>query len=275
MPKDYINYHIIAGIGKSDVFISNHDSLEKLKIFYNNKRDWLFGYLSYDLKNEIEDLNSDNIDNFNADNMSFFIPEYVLLLKNDQLQIETYHSKYKCDKFVRELDFSNLLHSVVDVEFSRRVDKEVYLQTVNKIKTHIKRGDIYELNYCQEFYSNKPKILPEVIFFELNKLMQTPFSSFLKLKDKCILSVSPERFLRKKGNHILSQPIKGTKKRGINIILGYGDLTKYAVDGFGKKAIFFKDEENLKSYLRENITSKDVILIKGSRGMKMEKFKNV
>ena len=65
------------------------------------------------------------------------------------------------------------------------------------------------------------------------------------------------------------------KKRGINIILGYGDLTKYAVDGFGKKAIFFKDEENLKSYLRENITSKDVILIKGSRGMKMEKFKNV
>ena len=65
------------------------------------------------------------------------------------------------------------------------------------------------------------------------------------------------------------------KKRGINIILGYGDLTKYAVDGFGKKAIFFKDEENLKSYLRENISSKDVILIKGSRGMKMEKFKNV
>ena len=65
------------------------------------------------------------------------------------------------------------------------------------------------------------------------------------------------------------------KKMGINVILGYGDLTKYAVDGFGKKAIFIKDEENLKSYLRENITSKDVILIKGYRGMKMEKFKNV
>ena len=65
------------------------------------------------------------------------------------------------------------------------------------------------------------------------------------------------------------------KKMGINVILGYGDLTKYAVDGFGKKAIFFKDEENLKSYLKENITSKDVILIKGSRGMEMEKFKNV
>ena len=65
------------------------------------------------------------------------------------------------------------------------------------------------------------------------------------------------------------------KKKGINTILGYGDLTKYTIEGFGKGARFFKDEKNLKFYLKENITSKDVILIKGSRGMKMERFKNV
>ena len=129
LPKDYISYDIIAGIGKSDVFISNHvDSFEKLVQFFKNKRDWLFGYLSYDLKNEIEDLNSDNIDNFNADNMSFFVPEYVLLLKNDQLQIETY--------IVQNINVTNLLENLIsqiyymvwlEVEFSRRVDKEVYL----------------------------------------------------------------------------------------------------------------------------------------------------
>ena len=65
------------------------------------------------------------------------------------------------------------------------------------------------------------------------------------------------------------------KKKGINTILGYGDLTKYTIEGFGKGARFFKNEKNLKSYLKENITSKDVILIKGSRGMKMERFKDV
>ena len=65
------------------------------------------------------------------------------------------------------------------------------------------------------------------------------------------------------------------KKKGINTILGYGYLTKYTVEGFGKGARFFQDEKNLKLYLKENVTSKDVILIKGSRGMKMEKFKNV
>ena len=65
------------------------------------------------------------------------------------------------------------------------------------------------------------------------------------------------------------------KANGINIVLGFGELTKETIKAFGKKGIFFDSEESLKSYLINNITSKDVILIKGSRGMKMERFINV
>ena len=65
------------------------------------------------------------------------------------------------------------------------------------------------------------------------------------------------------------------KANGINIVLGFGELTKETIKAFGKKGIFFDNEESLKSYLKKNITSKDVILIKGSRGMKMERFINV
>jgi UDP-N-acetylmuramoyl-tripeptide--D-alanyl-D-alanine ligase len=65
------------------------------------------------------------------------------------------------------------------------------------------------------------------------------------------------------------------KANGINIVLGFGELTKETIKAFGKKGIFFDNEESLKSYLIKNITSKDVILIKGSRGMKMERFINV
>ena len=61
----------------------------------------------------------------------------------------------------------------------------------------------------------------------------------------------------------------------IDIFLGFGDLTKYSVNSFGKKGLFFKSENDLRKYLNENINSKDVVLLKGSRGMKMERFINV
>tara|TARA_B100001175_G_scaffold134469_1_gene114300 strand:+ start:5992 stop:7332 length:1341 start_codon:yes stop_codon:yes gene_type:complete len=68
---------------------------------------------------------------------------------------------------------------------------------------------------------------------------------------------------------------KYAKKKGINLLLGYGNLTEHAIKGFGEKGIFFDNESDLKRYLKQNITSKDVILIKGSRGMRMERFINV
>ena len=64
-----------------------------------------------------------------------------------------------------------------------------------------------------------------------------------------------------------------TKK--IDIFLGFGDLTKYAVKGFGKNGIFFNNEILLREFLKKNIQSKDVVLIKGSRGMKMERYIDV
>jgi UDP-N-acetylmuramoyl-tripeptide--D-alanyl-D-alanine ligase len=61
----------------------------------------------------------------------------------------------------------------------------------------------------------------------------------------------------------------------IDIFLGFGNLTKYSVESFGKKGFFYKNEDDLRKYLRKNINSNDVVLLKGSRGMKMERFINV
>ena len=218
LPRDYINYDLLAGVGLNYSLSSNHNSFEKLKQFHLQKKDWLFGYLSYDLKNETEELSSNNIDKFNTDNLSFFVPEYVFLLNNQELEVQTYNSKEICDDFVKSFNFSDLLIDEVKINFSRRENKKSYLRKVQKIKDHIQKGDIYEMNYCQEFYAAGVKISAESVFLELNQKMKTPFSSFLKLNHQYILSASPERFLRKKSNYILSQPIKGTKKRGSEII---------------------------------------------------------
>ena len=65
------------------------------------------------------------------------------------------------------------------------------------------------------------------------------------------------------------------KSKGISKLIAFGNLTRHSIDGFGKNGIFFNDETKLKNYLRKNITSNNVILIKGSRGMKMERFIDV
>jgi para-aminobenzoate synthetase component 1 len=85
------------------------------------------------------------------------------------------------------------------VNISLRTSKSSYLQKVNEVLEHIKRGDIYEVNICQEFYSETAQINPLEVFLQLNKISKPPFSVFLKLNNLFALSASPERYLKKNG----------------------------------------------------------------------------
>ncbi len=100
-----------------------------------------------------------------------------------------------------------------NIDLRSRFSKEEYIETVKKVKEHINRGDIYVTNFCQEFYAEGAIIDPLSIFLRLNAISPNPFTAFFKLKDKYILSASPERFLAKRGGKLISQPIKGTSKR--------------------------------------------------------------
>ncbi|MDG1283595.1 MAG: hypothetical protein P8N46_02975, partial [Flavobacteriales bacterium] len=109
MPRDYITYDIIAGIGCINKLISNKDSLNNLKDFHNENKDWLFGYISYDLKNELEKLNSNNYVGFSSDNLTFFIPEFVMLFKNNTLEVKSYYNKEACDALVSSFNYTQQL----------------------------------------------------------------------------------------------------------------------------------------------------------------------
>jgi para-aminobenzoate synthetase component 1 len=100
-----------------------------------------------------------------------------------------------------------------DEKIRQRIDKPAYLQTVQMLREHIQRGDCYEINFCQEFYIPGITIDPVGIFSKLTSLSPNPFSAFYKTGNKYLLCASPERYLRKTGRHIISQPIKGTLHR--------------------------------------------------------------
>ena len=105
-----------------------------------------------------------------------------------------------------------------DIKIKLRIHKEDYFNKVNALLEHIHRGDIYEVNFCQEFYAEEISLNPLVTYSKLNEISKPPFATYLKFDDKFLLSASPERYLKKSGSKVISQPIKGTAKRAEDLV---------------------------------------------------------
>tara|TARA_B100000902_G_scaffold27181_1_gene32735 strand:- start:12061 stop:13377 length:1317 start_codon:yes stop_codon:yes gene_type:complete len=218
MPPSYDTFDFIYAVGINRLCMPKENFFESLRLFYENNKDWVFGYFTYDLKNEIFNLKSENIDNLYFPEMLFCIPKYVFRLHNKTLIIETFSDKKHADNLINKIKNYIIKRSRNKaLEIKRREKKALYLEKINNIKSNIKRGDVYEMNYCQEFYSESAIIDPESMYFNLNEKTKSPFSSFMHFRDKYLLCFSPERFLKKSNKTVISQPIKGTSKRSANV----------------------------------------------------------
>ncbi|MBG44757.1 MAG: aminodeoxychorismate synthase, component I [Aequorivita sp.] len=195
-----------------------HNAFDKLKDYQNTTADWIFGYLTYDLKNDVEKLNSNNFDGLGFPDLYFFQPKKIFLFSEDNVELHylnmvgdemdyDFHTISKINQHPEESAAKQ------NIKISIRTSKDNYLKKVEEVLEHIKRGDIYEVNICQEFYSEDAEINPLEAFIQLNRISKPPFSVFLKLNDIFALSASPERYLKRTGTTVVSQPIKGTAKR--------------------------------------------------------------
>jgi len=180
-----------------------------------NKAEWLFGHFGYDLKNETEKLSSGHADGIGFSDLHFFVPEIVLELNNKEVIIYgdgdaafIFDTIISCSPVINE----NVKPKVV---IQHRIKREQYSDTIERLRQHILRGDCYELNFCQEFFAEHAVIDPLYIYNRLTELSPNPFSAFYKLNTRYCLSASPERYLKKDGTAIFSQPIKGTSKRNL------------------------------------------------------------
>lgn len=216
-PQEYSSFDFILAV---DAFTSLktdfQNAFDDLKQYQQTTKDWLFGYLSYDLKNDIEDLKSNNFDGLDFPDLFFFQPKKIFLLKENQLEIQYLNL---CDDEIED-DFKDIVESQklkvesgVPIKIEQRISKESYVEKVNKMLQHIHLGDMYEANFCMEFYSENVVVNPLEKFLKLNEISQAPFSVFFKNHKQYLLSASPERYLKKRGEDIISQPIKGTSKR--------------------------------------------------------------
>lgn len=195
------------------------NAFEELKEYQQETKDWIFGYLSYDLKNDVEHLSSQNYDGSEFPELYFFQPKKIIRIKGD---IAYFNYLTMVDDEI-EADYNSIMGCLPSqevmaavapaVRIKMRIFKDEYFRQVTRMLTHIHRGDIYEANFCQEFYAEDTEIDALKTFNRLNAISNAPFATFLKINDKYLLSASPERYLRKEGVKVISQPIKGTAKR--------------------------------------------------------------
>ncbi|MEN3322303.1 aminodeoxychorismate synthase component I [Mariniflexile soesokkakense] len=219
--QTYTNYDAVLAV---DAFTSVKtdylDAFEKLKEYQTLVNDWIFGYLTYDLKNAVEDLKSHNFDGLEFSDLFFFQPKKLFFFKGNQIEmkyLKLVHDELENDfKSIKHINTSTYQQKNNSIKIKLRIHKDEYFEKINNMLAHIHRGDIYEANFCQEFYAENTQINPLETYNKLNAISNPPFATFLKCRDKYLLSASPERYLKKDGNIVISQPIKGTAKRSLD-----------------------------------------------------------
>ncbi len=240
---------ILAAGSKRTIKAQAGNAFDLLRAFYDETPDWLFGHFGYDLKNELETLHSDHADYTGFPDMFFFVPEYIIKLSDTGISINSetgmdaqavYQAISSCKPLIPDITGNNspaVIHS--------RYTREEYISAVEQLKKHILKGDCYEVNFCQEFYAQNISALPLDMYRSLEKISPNPFSAFYRTGAYYLLCASPERYIKKTNNTIISQPIKGTWIR---------DLDNEAADLDNKKQLY-----NSKKNRAENVMVVDLV----------------
>ncbi len=195
-------------------------AFDKLSAFYSERADWILGYLSYDLKNDLEALSSKNPDRMGFPDLYFFQPEKIIEVRESELifryPLEIAGQIQEDWAAIQALMLPKWENDPPSCRIRMGMYKEQYLNAARRLLEHIGRGDIYEVNFCQEFFAETPELNPLRAFMALNELSKAPFASFLRFGQRYVISASLERFLRKVGTQLVSQPMKGTAPRSSN-----------------------------------------------------------
>ena len=208
--------------GKKSTFVLNENNtseIEQLNVWLKEKTLPVFGYLSFEAKKLFEKNAYENCCSDGSELVYFFEPEHIWKEENgmwicltdeqpnERSGIEDFLSNYK------KIEPSDLDEKLV---FEMLETKESYIEKIERILGDIQRGDYYETNFCMPLQALGSLNDAFAHFSKMNNATEAPHSVYFNGENLQLLCTSPERFIQKKGNTIISQPIKGTIKRGTN-----------------------------------------------------------
>ncbi len=215
-PNDPFPNRLYAGAKRVVPFTGEAD-LQTLADFHRQHRCHLVGYVGYEVKNQLESLQSRHPGQLGFPDSWFIEPAYIIDLGSDWVTVHTGRSD--AGPWATWLTSPGTLPGTLAAtnrtgRVQARVSEADYVAAVQQIRALIEAGDVYELNYCIEFFAEQLQLAPVAAYQALCQRSPMPFSVFLKQHDRYVLGASPERFLKRTGSRLVSQPIKGTIRRG-------------------------------------------------------------
>ncbi len=219
------SFECLLAAGSHSMFMREAGSaLPALRQFLQQENEWVFGHFGFGLK--AETMNSPNSlpDPVGFPDCLFFVPDILVLIMGNELLISSYSADEE-SIFTAILEAGKEQHEISSaVQLEPALSEAAYIETVNRLKAHIHRGDCYEINFCQEFRAEHVEIDPVALYKALVNISPNPYSVYYKWEDRYLLCASPERFFCLENRKIWSQPIKGTAPR----FLGNPDLDEQA-----------------------------------------------
>jgi para-aminobenzoate synthetase component 1 len=203
------HYDCLLAVGATNTIDALQADFSAIDTFVSHPS-WSFGHLSYDLGQAWYDIPTTPVDSIGFSQFFFFKPACLIRLKGEEVYIEGAAPVQIFEEIEAQQPITAQPQAVT---FQSRYTKEDYIEVIKKLQQHIQRGDCYEINFCQEFFANNISLDPLIVFLKLLEVSPNPFSALYKIHDSYLLCASPERFLTKEGNKLISQPIKGTSKR--------------------------------------------------------------
>lgn len=204
---------ILAAGSLQTVSLTEKGAFEHLKNVHESDPCWLFGHLGYELKTEAFPGKNSKEDKIGFGKGLFFEPEFMLRIKDNDIEILSHN--ISCEEIFNQVKNIISIPGKIFTEpfIQKGMSKDTYLQTIETLRRHIQRGDCYEINFCQEFFAYNAHLDPIKVYNELSVISPNPFSALYKKDDKYCICESPERYLKKNGHKVFSQPIKGTVAR--------------------------------------------------------------
>lgn len=251
----YGRYECMLAVGAVErLTVDDSGSFKRLRDFFLERNDWLFGHLCYELKDVLlKHLQSSHPGKHGYPLMQFVVPEIVCFVRRDsnEIEIESLKSDPEiCWNEILETHAGSGLQKLPQLQFESGFNRGEYLGRIANLKSHIRDGDCYEITFCNEAIAENVTLDPRNLFRQLNARSPAPFAAFYQDGSRNLICASPERFLLKAGPVLRSQPIKGTSKRSPDA----------AADAILKEALLDSEKERAENVMITDLVRNDLAI---------------